>query len=72
MDAKTLKDIRLESGLKIAKIIKELGLSRSQFYCVETARSRLDKLKAEKLASIYNLPIENIKSAWEVQHEQAN
>lgn len=72
MTGMTLKDIRLESGLKIAKITEELGLSRSQFYCIERARNKLNKLKAEKLASIYKLPVEDIKNAWEVQYEQTN
>jgi putative transcriptional regulator len=68
----TLKELRLESGLKVKKIAEQLGISRSQMYFIETARSKPDKLKIEKLASIYKLSEDEIKKAWEAQYEQTN
>jgi transcriptional regulator with XRE-family HTH domain len=61
----TLSELRAKSGLKVQKIAEQLGVSRSNLYFIETAKTRPDKLKIEKLALIYNCSEEEIKTAWE-------
>lgn len=64
-----LKDLRLKSGLKQKKICEELGISRSGLYFIETGKTKPDKLKIERLASIYKSTSEKILQAWEVKND---
>lgn len=65
-----LKDLRLESGLKVKKIAKELGISRTHLYNLENGIHKVDPLKKEKLAYLYRVDICIIEEACkEVQRE---
>lgn len=66
----TLAELREKSGLKVQKIAEQLGISRSNLYFIETAKTKPDKLKIEKLALIYNCSEEEIKKAWEVKKNE--
>ena len=50
----TLKDLRIESGLKAAKVAEVLDISRTHLYNLENNKYRLDKLKIKALSSLYN------------------
>jgi transcriptional regulator with XRE-family HTH domain len=63
----TLKDLRLKSGLKQQKIFEELGISRSGLYFIEIGKTKPDKLKIERLSSIYNCSEKEILEAWEAR-----
>lgn len=56
----TLKDLRIESGLKAKKVAAELGISRVQLYNLENGKYRLDKLKISVLAYLYRVTEEDI------------
>lgn len=68
----TLKELRLKSGLKVQKIAEQLGVSRSQVYFLETAKSKPDKLKIEKLSSLYECSVAEIERAWGVENERTS
>lgn len=63
MKTTTLKQMRLESGLKTNKITEVLGITRTQLYNIENGRNNLDDSKAIKLCLLYKKDIEEIKSA---------
>ncbi|WMJ81932.1 helix-turn-helix transcriptional regulator [Clostridium sp. MB40-C1] len=57
----TLKDLRLESGLKARKVAEHLGVSRTQLYNLEKGKYKLDKLKLEKLSEVYCKDINELR-----------
>lgn len=65
----TLKDLRIKSGLKQQKIYEELGISRSGLYFIEIGKTKPDKLKIERLSSIYNCSEKEILEAWGGKNE---
>ena len=58
-----LREIRKESGIKAAKVAKELGVSRRQLYTYEERPEILKDEKIEKLCEIYRLPKDEIMKA---------
>lgn len=56
----TLKDLRIESGLKAAKVAEALDISRVHLYNLENNKYRLDKLKIKALSNLYNKTEEEI------------
>ncbi|MDU6296053.1 helix-turn-helix transcriptional regulator [Clostridium celatum] len=56
----TLKDLRIESGLKAAKVAETLDISRTHLYNLENNKYRLDKLKIKALSNLYNKTEEEI------------
>lgn len=56
----TLKDLRIESGLKAAKVAEALDISRTHLYNLENNKYRLDKLKIKALSNLYNKSEEEI------------
>ncbi len=62
----TLKQMRIESGLKSYKVAEILGITRQQFHNLEIGKYKMDKLKIEKLSKVYGKEVEEIKSALEV------
>lgn len=64
----TLKDIRLDKGLKAYKVAEKLGVSKRQLIRIEKGEiSNIEKYKY-KLAFIYQVPVEVILNAWEVTY----
>ena len=58
-----LREIRKESGIKAAKVAKELGVSRRQLYTYEERPEILKEEKIKKLCEIYRLPKDEIMKA---------
>ncbi|MBS5922420.1 MAG: helix-turn-helix transcriptional regulator [Clostridium perfringens] len=56
----TLRDIRINSGIKANKVAEELGISRTQLYNLEKGINKLSYDKIEKLSEIYKLPLSKI------------
>lgn len=52
-----LKQTRQRSGLKVAKIAKELGVSRAQYYNYENGKTAIKKDKLHILSIIFKMPI---------------
>lgn len=61
----TLKNIRLESGLKIIYIAKELGISRVQYRNYELGIHKPPIQRIDKLSQLFNRSYEQIEKAWE-------
>ena len=59
----TLKEMRLESGLKTNKIANELGISRIQLRNLEKKLFKLSEDKVEKLAELYKRDKSEIREA---------
>ena len=68
----TLKDLRIQSGLKAIKVSEQLGVTPTTLYRIEIAKSKINKLKVEKLASIYGYSHKQIEEAWEENNEKNN
>lgn len=62
----SLKEKRLKTGIKAKKIAADLGVSRKTLYRIEDKTSKLTIEKANILAKIYNIKIEDIKNCYEV------
>lgn len=58
----TLKDLRLNSGLKAYKVAELLGISRVQLNNLEKGKYKIDKLKVEKLSEVYCKDIDEIRA----------
>ncbi len=56
----TLKDLRIESGLKAYKVAEILGISRVQLNNLEKGKYKISKLKLEKLSEVYSKDIEEL------------
>ncbi|SUY47056.1 putative transcriptional regulator [Clostridium putrefaciens] len=56
----TLKDLRIESGLKACKVAEILGISRVQLNNLEKGKYKISKLKLEKLSEVYSKDIEEL------------
>ncbi|MFV3013610.1 helix-turn-helix domain-containing protein [Clostridium botulinum] len=66
----TLKDLRIESGLKARKVAEYLGVSRTQLYNLEKGKCKLDKLKLEKLCKVYCKDIEELLSIASIKEKE--
>ncbi|MDS1005326.1 helix-turn-helix transcriptional regulator [Clostridium sporogenes] len=66
----TLKDLRIESGLKARKVAEYLGISRTQLYNLEKGKYKLDKLKLEKLCKVYCKDIEELLSIASIKGKE--
>ncbi|KEI75924.1 helix-turn-helix domain-containing protein [Clostridium botulinum] len=66
----TLKDLRIESGLKAYKIAECLGISRTQLYNLEKGKYKIDKLKLEKLCKVYCKDIEELLSIATIKEKR--
>lgn len=56
----TLKDLRVKSGLKAAKVAEMLDISRTHLYNLENNKYKLDKLKIKAICDLYNKTEEEI------------
>lgn len=59
----TLKEMRLESGLKANKIAEKLNISRRQLINLEQKKFKLSDDKVEILAKLYEKDKEEIRKA---------
>ena len=59
----TLKEMRLESGLKANKIAEKLNISRRQLINLEQKKSKLSEDKIEILAKLYDKKKSEIRKA---------
>ena len=59
----TLKEMRLESGLKANKIAEKLNISRRQLINLEQKKFRLSEDKVVILAKLYEKKEEEIRKA---------
>ena len=59
----TLKEMRLESGLKANKIAEKLNISRRQLINLEQKKFKLSEDKVEVLAKLYEKDKEEIRKA---------
>lgn len=59
----TLKEMRLESGLKANKVAKELNISRRQLINLEQRIFKLSNDKVEILAKLYGKDESDIRKA---------
>ncbi|MBN3406364.1 transcriptional regulator [Clostridium botulinum] len=66
----TLKDLRIESGLKARKVAEYLGISREHLYNLEKGKYKLDKLKLEKLCEVYCKGADEILSISSVKEKE--
>lgn len=66
----TLKDLRIESGLKAHKVAEYLGISRTQLYNLEKGKYKIDKLKLEKLCEVYCKDIEELLSIATIKEKR--
>jgi transcriptional regulator with XRE-family HTH domain len=56
-----LKDARLDVGLMSTYVARELGIACSTLNRIENGFTPLGKLKMEKLAEMYKLPLDKLK-----------
>lgn len=63
MENKSLKQMRIDSGLKTSKITEALGITRTQLYNIEKGKNSLSDAKAIKLCLLYHKDIEEIKNS---------
>lgn len=63
--AKTFKSLRNESGLKAKKIAKEVGISRTQLYRIETNKIRVPDRQLKIFSQLYKTTIEELKKILE-------
>ncbi|MDB1932952.1 MULTISPECIES: helix-turn-helix transcriptional regulator [Clostridium] len=59
----TLKEMRLESGLKANKIAEKLNISRRQLVNLEQKKFKLSEDKVEILSKLYEKDKEEIRKA---------
>ena len=59
----TLKEMRIESGLKAKKVAEVLNISRRQLIYLEKKRYKLSDDKIEKLSKLYNKKKSEIRKA---------
>lgn len=59
----TLKEMRLESGLKANKIAEKLNISRRQLINLEQKKFNLSEDKVEMLSKLYGKDKEEIRKA---------
>lgn len=59
----TLKEMRLESGLKANKIAEKLNISRRQLINLEQKKFKLSEDKIETLSKLYGMSKEEIRKA---------
>ena len=59
----TLREMRLESGLKANKIAEKLNISRRQLINLEQKKFKLSEDKVEVLAKLYEKDKEEIRKA---------
>nr|UVN08403.1 MAG: helix-turn-helix domain protein [Bacteriophage sp.] len=62
----SLKDIRLQIGLKAYKVAENLGISKRQLIRIENGQVKNIDAYKDKLAEIYRISTEEIEKAWEV------
>lgn len=61
----TLKELRLESGLKAFKIAEKLNISRREFNYLEKSVYRISDDKVKILCQLYGKTKSEILKAWE-------
>ena len=59
----TLREMRIESGLKAKKVAEVLNISRRQLIYLEKKRYKLSDDKIEKLSKLYNKKKSEIRKA---------
>ena len=59
----TLKEMRLESGIKANKIAEKLNISRRQLINLEQKKFKLSEDKVEILSKLYDKSKEDIRKA---------
>ena len=59
----TLKEMRIESGLKAKKVAEVLNISRRQLIYLEKKKYKLSDDKIEKLSKLYNKKKSEIRQA---------
>lgn len=59
----TLKEMRLESGLKANKIAEKLNISRRQLINLEQKKFKLSEDKVEILSKLYDKSKDDIRKA---------
>ena len=59
----TLKEMRLESGLKANKIAEKLNISRRQLINLEQKKFKLSEDKIETLSKLYGMSKDEIRKA---------
>ena len=67
----TLKEMRIESGLKAKKVAEVLNISRRQLIYLEKKKYKLSDDKIEKLSKLYNKKkIRNKKGSKTMSEEE--
>lgn len=65
-----LTEVRETVGLRPSFVANKLGITYSQFNRLENGISKLDKLKLEKLAELYNIDLNKITKIAEEAFEK--
>lgn len=66
----TLRDLRINSGIKVNKVAEELGISKMQVFNIEKGKTKkLDEFKVKKLAELYRVSESEVIVAWGLSHE---
>jgi putative transcriptional regulator len=60
-----LKQLRMDSGVKLYKVAELLGISRQQLFNIEKGKGNLGSERIEKLSNKYNVEPLEILKAWE-------
>lgn len=58
---RTLKSLRVDSGIPATHIAKLLGISRQSLYNKENYKCEFTGLEIQKLCEIYNIEIKDLK-----------
>lgn len=61
----TLRQLRIDSGLKAYKVAEKLDISRKQLFRIENGQVKDINSYASEMAEIYSVPVSEIKKAWE-------
>lgn len=61
----TLRQLRIDSGLKAYKVAEKLDISRKQLFRIENGQVKDMSNYASGMAEIYSVTVSEIKKAWE-------
>lgn len=67
---KKFKELRVESGLKADKIAKEVGISRTQLYRIETNKIKVPDRQLDIFSQLYKTSIQELKGILEDKNDK--
>src|ERR1035437_1139813 len=67
---KFIKDLRTKKGLSQADVAKKIGISRSSYVAFEQGKNELSLSEASKLADMFGITLEEIRTGQEPNYDK--